>query len=131
MSFFDWFRRRRYARPSPARRLTARLNTGRTHHMATATLNWVLPTTDVNGNPLPTSAITSVTILNNGAQFDTATGPAVTYTSPALTAGATYNFTVVVNDAAGASAPSNMASVTVPALAVPSPATNLTAVLNS
>lgn len=100
--------------------------------MATATLTWVLPTLDVNNNPLPTSAITSVTILNNGAQFDSVTGAATTYTSPTLSPG-TYNFTVVVNDAAGGSAPSNVASVTVPtpALGVPQPATNLVAVLNT
>jgi hypothetical protein len=101
-----------------------------------AVLNWINPTQDVNGNPLPASAITSIVVFNNGVQFDTVlpTGgvPPTTYTSSALSPG-TYVFTVAAVDSAGSSAQSNSVSAVVvpPSVGIPLPPTNLTVTLSN
>lgn len=104
--------------------------------MSTATLNWVLPTVDVNGNPLPAEDITEILIFEavNGAatsQIATVPGSATTFTTDTLAPG-TYVFSVEVMDAAGTSQMSATATVVVPepAPATPEPATGLTATLN-
>ncbi len=106
--------------------------------MATATLTWTLPTTRTDGSVLNTSDIASVSVFDVSTEdpshhmIGTATGPSTTFTTGVLTVGF-HNFTVAVVDTAGhVSADSNVASVEVKStLADPSPATNLTAVLNA
>ena len=106
--------------------------------MATATLTWVNPTTRTDNSPLDSADIASVNIWDVSTndpsrhQIGTATGSATTFTTDVLTVGF-HNFTVGVVDTAGhVSADSNVASVEVKStLADPSPATNLTAVLNA
>ena len=101
--------------------------------MSTASLMWVLPTTRTDGSALSPSEIQSVDIFDTDTTTPIANvpGAGTTFTTGTLSVGV-HNFTVVVNDTTGhKSAPSNTASLTVPAtLANPSPATSLTATLN-
>ncbi|HYT43892.1 MAG TPA: hypothetical protein VEP90_16250, partial [Methylomirabilota bacterium] len=107
-------------------------------NMATATLTWTLPTTRTDGSVLNTSDIASVSVFDVSTEdpshhmIGTAIGPATTFTTDTLTVGF-HNFTVGVVDTAGhVSADSNVASVEVKfTLADPSPAADLTAVLNA
>jgi hypothetical protein len=100
--------------------------------MATATINFVNPTTRVDGSALDPSQIASVDVFDSMAtiKITTITAPIFSYTTGLLTPGV-HNFTAVWNDYGGnSSAPSASASVTVPApIANPSPGT-ITAVLN-
>jgi hypothetical protein len=126
--------------------LTANLNQQEKTDMSTATLTWVMPTTRVpdGSNPpvnLLISEIANAKVYDSGAltpsvPIATVAAPAVTFTTETLSVGV-HEFTVVMADTAGqVSGPSNVASVTVPAVvptpttSPPSPATGLTAVLN-
>lgn len=109
----------------------------------TATLNWIAPTTDSQGNPIPTvsgtqtNAITgfnvyqgtSITALTKIATTPAAT---LTYTATGLAAGSTFYFAITGVNVLGEGAKSNIVSGTMPAapvtvLAVPTPAKSLTA----
>jgi hypothetical protein len=105
----------------------------------TATLTWTNPTTRTDGSILSSSDIATVSIFDVSTAspsldlIKTITGgTTTTFTTDALTTGF-HNFTVTVTDTVGhTSAQSNVASVEViSTLANPSPATNLTAVLNA
>ncbi len=87
--------------PLPPTNLTAVLNAD-----GTATLAWVLPTIDVNGNPLALSEIGVVYVSNNGGNVSGEL-QATTFTTPPLATG-TYHFSVHVTDSVGSSLPSNI-----------------------
>jgi len=105
--------------------------------MSTATLTWTLPTTRVDNTPLAPGDIAQVDIYDTSSPtpdvpiFSLA-GGGTSYTTDVLAVGV-HNFWVAVQDTTGhRSAPSNMATVTVPAvLANPSAVTDLAATLNS
>ncbi len=99
--------------------------------MATATLNWTLPTTRTDGTALAATEIASVNIMDSDSgvpgPIAVAPGAVTTFTTPSL-AGGPHHFSVSVNDTGGVvSGPSNAVLVTV---AAPSPPTNLTVILN-
>lgn len=105
--------------------------------MATASLTWTVPATRTDGSALPPDQIASIAIFDTAAAnptvpIATTVGAAASFTTNVLSVGV-HNFTVVVNDTTGhASAASNVASVTVPAvLANPSAVTDLAATLNA
>jgi hypothetical protein len=107
--------------------------------MSTVTLTWTPPTTRTDGVALSPDEIAGADI------FDTASLPAPGPTPIGSVIGATgtfmtgvlsvgvHGFTVVTRDTTGhSSAPSNLASITVPATAAnPAAVTDLSAVLNS
>ena len=104
--------------------------------MSTATLTWTNPTTRVDASPLASTDIASINVFDSAAPdptiaIGTVTGPGTTFTTGVLTVGA-HGFTIVVVDTTGhSSVASNVASVSVAAtLAIPSPVTDLAAVLN-
>lgn len=103
--------------------------------MSTATLKWTNPTTRTDGTPLAATDIASTDIFDSaspGGPIGTVPGGATTFTTDTLSVG-DHAFTVVVQDTTGhRSAPSNGATVTVPAtLANPSPVADLAATLNA
>jgi len=116
--------------PGPAKLKTAVLKIG-AKGMATATLNWTNPTTRTDGSPLAATDIDHIDVFDAGVNIGTVHGALTTFTTGLLTVG-THSFTITVTDTTGhTSAPSNIASVTVPiTLASPSAVTDLTAVLN-
>lgn len=107
--------------------------------MSTAILTWTNPTTRTDGSALTSADIASVNIFDvpttdpSGPQIGTVSGGSTTtFTTDVLTQGF-HNFTVVVVDTAGlSSVASNVATLQIePTGVAPSPATNLTAVLNA
>jgi len=109
--------------------------------MSTATLNWTVPTLRVDGSPLTPDQVLEIDIFDSpdttanppiNNLIGTVPGAGSTFTTQVLDVGV-HNFTVVVRDTTGhSSAPSNVASVTVPATqANPAAVTDLTAILNA
>lgn len=105
--------------------------------MSIATLTWSNPTARVDGVALAPNEIVSVDVFDSGSATPTTAignvaGPGTTFTTGLLSVG-NHGFTVVVNDSTGhASAPSNIAAVTVaPTLAAPSAVTDLVAVVTA
>lgn len=138
------------APPSPITELTVRVNKSVTHHhhvtsrsttaMSTATLNWVLPTTRVDGSPLSAGEIALIDIFDSLASdpntpITSIQGAATSFTTDTLVPG-DHTFTAVVQDTAGhRSEPSGAATGTVaepppPPVANPSPITGLTVTIN-
>jgi hypothetical protein len=104
--------------------------------MSTATLNWTVPNTRIDGSPLAASDIASIDIFDSTSStpsvpIGTVKGAGTSFTTGVLTVGV-HNFTAVVNDTTGHfSAPSNTASATVEAtLAAPTAIADLAATLN-
>lgn len=104
--------------------------------MATANLVWTLPVARTDGAALAPEDIASIGVSDdlgdgNGAQsIGSVAGAGVNFATPVLTVG-THRFTVIGTDTTGhVSAPSNVATLTVPAtLAAPNPVSDLTATL--
>ena len=97
----------------------APLNLTATAAGVTAELSWTAPTSD-GGDAVSGYRIERST---DGAAFTTLVGDtqstAVTFTDTGVTAGHTYRYRVFALNSAGASAPSNVAAVTFPAVATP------------
>lgn len=121
--------------PSPIRDLRAILQAPpkrtkrRIGIMSTAKLAWTFPTTRVDGSPLVPSDIARVDIYD-GANVIGSVGAETAFSTGALDVG-DHPFTAIVVDTTGhSSAPSNIATVTVPAtLAAPSAISDLSATL--
>ncbi len=101
----------------------------------TVVLSWIAPTTDSNGNPIPTTSGTATNAITgfNIYQGNSATtlvkvasvaATALTYSVTGLTAG-TYYFAVTTVNAQGEGTKSNVVSGTMPASAPPPPAVTL------
>jgi hypothetical protein len=99
--------------------------------MTTATLKWTVPTTRTDDSPLNPGDILSIDVFDGTTQIGSVSGAGNSFVTGVLSVGS-HSFTVVVNDTAGhKSAPSNIATVTVPAtLASPSAVDDLSATLN-
>lgn len=105
--------------------------------MNTANLQWVLPTTRVDGSALASTDIASVKVFDSVAGADpvligTVTlDPKTAFATPALVPGSHVFMVEVLDQNGTTSGPSNTASLVVPAPApaAPSPATDLTATL--
>jgi hypothetical protein len=127
----EWLRRRHKAPPKPAhiRELVLILYYKGHIAMNTVILNWSNPVTRTDGSALAASEIASINVFDGTTQLANLIGAVTTFQTKELPAG-DHSFTVVVNDNNGnSSGPSNVATVTVPALAPPSAVTNLTAAL--
>ncbi len=119
------------AQPSAVRNLNVKGT-----KMATSTLTWTPPTTRTDGTPLTPDQIAGADIFDSFSTTPTVpigsvVGAIGTFMTGVLLVGI-HGFTVVTRDTTGhMSAPSNIASVTVPATqASPSAITDLVAVLN-
>jgi hypothetical protein len=140
IQFIKSFLHRKQSPPKPAHIIQTDLHSIERNNqlMSTATLTWTLPTTRVDGSPLPTSDIAQINVFDQAMlipgniMIGSVPGPATTFTTGVLTVD-THGFTVVVQDTTGhMSVASNVATVVVPATqSNPNPATDLVAVLNS
>jgi hypothetical protein len=104
--------------------------------MSTATLNWTVPTTRVDGTALAPSDVASIDVFDSASPtpnmaIGTVQGAGTSFATGVLSVGV-HNFTVVVNDTTGhSSATSNVASANIPAvLAAPSAVTTLAVTVN-
>jgi hypothetical protein len=141
MSIFDFFWPFRHPKSPPKPAFITRVALSRfwkrgKGFMSTATLNWINPTTRVDGSALPAASIGQVLIMDDTGsgptQIGASPGAATSFATQALAAGG-HSFSVVVQDTNQQnSAPSNIATLTVPVVlpALPSAATGLTATLN-
>jgi hypothetical protein len=98
----------------------------------TATISWTNPTLDVNNAALPAGSLTSNTLYRGTksdgsdlAKLKTMTPAAVSTTDAALTAG-TWCYAISASNAAGESAKSAVACITVTLPPVPKPPSNFT-----
>jgi hypothetical protein len=126
--------------PAAIRNMRVRLWRGSVggHLVTTATINWTLPTVDVNGDPIQPTDIAKVNIYDAvnggpanlvGSVPNTPAAPATSFTTPAL-AGGTHVFTGAAVDVAGDAGPQNTGvSESVP-LAPPAALANFTVTLN-
>lgn len=104
--------------------------------MLTATLTWDLPTTRKDGSPLAPTDIAKVTVVSSENPSSPIDLPAdaVTFTTGDISAQpGEHDYTVTVTDTQGNASTGVTASVIVPpvTVALPSPVTNLVAVLNT
>jgi hypothetical protein len=136
MGILAFFHRRRRAPPRPPtiHRLDLIIRYRRNSTVSTATLNWTVPTTRIDGSPLLATDIASIDIFDSASgksPIGNVLGAATSFTTGTLSVGV-HDFTAVVNDTSGhVSAASNTAAVTVAAtLAAPSAISDLAATLN-